>query len=227
MPVVGATRAAFDAARLAPDVREAVVAVDMAVAGGITSIERLGVHTAGRRDRGITGIDQVRTALELAHERSWSPNETRLRLRWVLDARLPPPEVNCPIVTADGSLLGIADLLDPVAGLVVEFDGADHRSRSRHTKDVAKDEAFRSHGLEVTRVTGADVRVRSRVVGRLLSARSRARFEAPDRRRWIPLPVPDCADAALREREERDAHYTRWEREIQHAVPGSTPAFRA
>ena len=164
------------------------MAVDMAVAGGITSIERLGAHTAERRDRGITGIDQVRRALELAHERSWSPNETRLRLRWVLDAGLPMPEVNCPIVSADGSLLGIADLLDPEAGLVVEFDGADHRSRSRHTKDVAKDEAFRSHGLEVTRFTGQDVRRRSLVVGRLLSARSRARFEAAGPATLDPAP---------------------------------------
>jgi hypothetical protein len=227
VPVVVAARAAFDAARLAPDVREAVVAVDMAVAGGITSLERLRAHAASRRDRGITGIEQVRRALELAHERSWSPNETRLRLRWVLDARLPAPEVNCPVVTADGSLLGIADLLDPVAGLVVEFDGADHRSRSQHTKDVAKDEALRSHGLEIARFTGPDVRQRDLVVERLLSARRRARFESVDRRRWFAVPMPARAEAALREREARDALYARWEQEIRQVNRDSTPAFRS
>ena len=35
--------------------------------------------------------------------------------------------MNCPVHDRSGRLLGIADLLDEEAGLVVEFDGADHR----------------------------------------------------------------------------------------------------
>ena len=65
------------------------------------------------------------------------------------------------------------------------------------------------------------------MVGRLLAARSRARFEPPDQRHWIPLPVAACADAALREREAREALYARWDREVRHVAPESTPAFRA
>ena len=222
VPVVSATRAVFDACRLAHDVRAAVVAVDMAVTARITSIERVASHVAAHRDRGITGIDRVREALLLARERSWSPNETRLRIIWEVDAGLPRPELNCPVIDRDGTLLGIADLLDAVAGLVVEFDGADHRDRARHTRDVAKDEAFRSRGLEVTRVTGTDLRHREIVVSRLLAARGRALFQRPGERRWLALPVPDGAEADLLERE-------MWA-ELHAAQERATPpdsAFRA
>ena len=97
-----------------------------------------------------------------------------------IDAGLPRLEPNCPVLDRHGTLLGIADLLEPLAGLAIEFDGADHRGRARHTRDVAKDEAFRSLGLEVTRVTGTDLRDRDLVVRRLVAARRRARFEPAD-----------------------------------------------
>jgi hypothetical protein len=117
-----------------------------------------------------------------------------------IDAGLPRLEPNCPVLDRQGTLLGIADLLEPVAGLGIEFD-ADHRGRVRHTRDVAKDEAFRGHGLEVARVTGTDLRDRDLVVNRLIAARSRARFEPADVRRWVAAPVPDSAEADLCERE--------------------------
>ena len=165
----------FDAARLADDVREAVVAIDMAIVGRITSVERVAAYTRQHHDQGITGIGQVREALPLARERSWSPNESRLRLIGEIDAGLPRLEPNCPVLDRRGTLLGIADLLGPVAGLAIEFDGADHRGRVRHTRDVAKDEAFRSHGLEVTRVTGTDLRDRDLVVTPARSRRGAGR----------------------------------------------------
>lgn len=110
IPVVDAARAVFDAARLAGDVREAVVAIDMAIVGRITSVERMAAYTRQHHDQGITGIGQVREALPLARERSWSPNESRLRLIGEIDAGLPRLEPTCPVLDRGGTLLGIADL---------------------------------------------------------------------------------------------------------------------
>ena len=207
-------RAVFDAVRHAIDDVEAVVALDMAVAAMLTSIERVAAYA--RSHPGVTGADKVRAALAGAREGSRSPNETRLRIIWT-EAGLPRPEVNCPVLDRDGRLLGIADLLDPVAGLAVEFDGAEHRLIRRHSRDVAKDEAFRNRGLEVTRITGPNLGNRALVVRRLLAARARARFEPLDQRAWVAVPVADHVEADLGEREamytayaEVEAQAARW-----------------
>lgn len=135
IPCTRAERALFDEMRRADDLREAVVAVDMAAAAQLISIARMDRYL---RDRtGWLGVPQVRAALELADEDSRSPNETRLRLRWQLDAGMPRPLVNQPVWSLSGRLLGIADLLDPVAGVVGEFDGADHRGPSSTVRTSA------------------------------------------------------------------------------------------
>jgi len=61
-----------------------------------------------------------------------------------------------------------------VAGVVGEFDGADHRAAIRHSKDIGREDGFRCHGLEVFRVTGLDIPHRSLVANRMAAARSRA-----------------------------------------------------
>lgn len=200
IPCVRPLRAAYDAMRLAGDDREAVVALDMAAAAELCSPAGIAAYARARpRRRGTTSVLR---AVGLASEHSRSPNETRLRLVWVLDAGLPADVlVDCPVHDRAGRLLGIADLLDPVAGLAVEFDGAEHRGATRQTRDVAKDEAFRSHGLELTRVTGLDLPHRDRVVRRLLGARDRALLAPPAERRWVARPGPDRLDALIAERE--------------------------
>lgn len=199
VPVTGRERAVFDAMRWAPSVREAVVVLEMAVGAGVTSVERMSVYAEAHA--GWEGIVQVRAAVALAREHALSPQEVRMRLRWELDAGLPPPHVNCPVHDRAGRLLGIADLLDEEAGLAAEFDGAEHRDGVRHTKDLAKDDAFRRAGIELVRFTGADLRNEVLFVDRLLAARSRARFEPADQRRWVARPLPDCAEQRLRESE--------------------------
>jgi hypothetical protein len=86
IPCARPVRALFDQARKAPDVREAVVGVDMMAAAELVSIQQLRsyLHTVG----GVRGVPLVRTAVELASEYSRSPGETRTRLVWVLDAGL-------------------------------------------------------------------------------------------------------------------------------------------
>jgi len=203
--VVTRERGVFDAMRFAQNVREAVVAAEMAVGAWITSFERMRVYAVAHA--GWEGIIQVREALTLGREHARSPNEVRLRMTLELDAGLPPPLINCPVYDLHGRLLGIADLLDPIAGLVVEFDGADHRGKARHNRDLAKDEALRGVGLEVTRVSGDDLNDSELVVGRVQGARSRCHFEPADRRRWEARPVPDRAEQEIREREELAAFY--------------------
>ena len=181
-------RAAFDAVRLAGDDREAVVVLDMMAAARLISLQQMREYVVLRA--GSPGVAAARRALAWASEHSRSPNESRLRLVWYLDAGLPVVRVNCPVHDRRGRLLGIADLLDEEAGLVVEFDGADHRRAGRHTDDVRREDGFRRHGLEVARVTGLDLRDGvQRVVDRLRAARRRSRFEPVERRPWVARPV--------------------------------------
>jgi len=133
VPCTTANRAVFDEMRRGRDVREAVVVGDMAAAALLVSIRRMRAYLADRT--GWRRARLVAHALELLSEHSRSPNETRTRLIYEVEAGLPRPRVNQEIWGLGGKLLGIADLLDPVAGLVGEFDGADHRSARRHTHD--------------------------------------------------------------------------------------------
>lgn len=74
----------------------------------------------------------VRSALLLADERSWSPFESRVRVVWVVECGLPRPLVNQEVFDRrTGRLLGVADLLDIEAGLVVECDGGEHAKAGR------------------------------------------------------------------------------------------------
>lgn len=184
IPCTTVLRALFDEARYADTLRRAVVAIDMAAAAELVS-------PAMRRDYvdrhpAWTGVEQVRRALDLASEDSWSPKETGMRLIWVLDAGLPAPVCNRPIFTVDGTYVGRPDMLDLEAGVVGEYDGADHRLALQHSKDVDREERFRRLGLEYFKVTGPDAP--ARVVDRMLSTRSRARFDPPDRRLWTIEP---------------------------------------
>jgi hypothetical protein len=179
-------RALFDEARRAPGWREAVVAIDMAVAAGVVTLGDITAYAAARR--GWRHAGRLLEALPHCSERSESPNETRLRLVWTVDARLPEPVVNHDLVDRDGRFVCRADLLDLEAGVVGEYDGADHRSAERHTSDVRREERCRDLGLEYVKVTGLDMLDTARVAARLLAVRSRAEFAPPERRAWRLKP---------------------------------------
>lgn len=163
--------------------------MDMAAAARIMSISRMQTYVASKA--GWVGVEQVRRALELADEDSRSPQETRARLIWVLDAGLPRPLVNRPVFDRSERLLGIADLLDPEAGFVCEYDGDDHRAAKRHSSDVDREARLRRVLIEVTRATGLDIREPAKLAQRLLDARGRARFLPAERRPWTLTPPDD------------------------------------
>ncbi|MEP7089803.1 MAG: hypothetical protein ABI776_06800 [Nocardioidaceae bacterium] len=186
VPCTMVPRATFDAMRYARTARAAVAALDMMMAAGLVALstmrEYVDAHPAW------TGVQQSRDALLLADEGSRSPQETRLRLVWQLDAQRGRPLVNRPLFDLGGRLLGYPDLLDPEAGVVGEYDGEDHRHATQHSSDVDREARFRDHGLEVARFTGPDMRDVGLVTARIHSAYRRAWRVPPERRTWTLEP---------------------------------------
>ncbi len=181
-------RALFDAMRWAPDVRSAVVCMDMAAAARLISVALMTRYVALRP--AWTGVELVRDSLLLASDHSLSPPETGMRIVWVVDAGLETPLCNVPVFSRAGKLLGYPDLFDPVAGVVGEYDGEDHKDGVRHRADVAREARYRNHGLEYFTVVGGDLCRRAMVVDRMHSTRRRARFETPEQRLWTLEPPP-------------------------------------
>ncbi|MGI8523738.1 MAG: hypothetical protein ACR2K3_10585 [Nocardioides sp.] len=181
-------RALFDEVVRRGQLRSGVVAVDMAMAAGLISCALLIRYVAECGPR--TGVRLLRKVLRLASEGSRSPQETLMRLIWILDAALPPPLCNVPVFDLDGHLLGIPDLFDEQAGLVGEYDGAHHKEQARHQRDVAREDRFRDAGLEYFELVGGDLRDRSLCVDRMRRARSRAKFLPPESRAWTLQPPP-------------------------------------
>lgn len=107
-----------------------------------------------------------------------------MRLVWVLDAGLPTPLCNVPVYDRGGRLLGVPDILDPAAGVIGEYDGADHLTRDRRQRDIVREQRFRDHGLEYFTVVRGDLRNRDAVARRMRAARARARFASPDQAMW-------------------------------------------
>jgi very-short-patch-repair endonuclease len=189
IPCVIPERAAFDAIRTADSLTEAVVTMDMLSLGEVTSPRRTRAYV-GSVGPGRHGTRRVRATLDLSSEHSWSPNESRMHMAWRLEAGLPPPLLNRPLFDRQGRLLGYPDLLDVAAGLVGEYDGADHRGAHRHSQDVGREARLRRHGLEVFRVTGPDLRAPGRVRARMLESRARAKWLPEAEREWTITPPP-------------------------------------
>ena len=118
---------------------------------------------------------------------------------WQLDAGRGRPLVNQPLFDLRGRLLGYPDLFDPDAGVVGEYDGADHRSAQRHSDDVDRESGFRDHLLEVVRFTGPDMNAPQRVTERIRAAYARARWVAPARRTWTLVPPAHWSPALSRD----------------------------
>ncbi len=207
VPCVHPRRALVDEVRVRAHLEDRVVAIDMAVAAGLTSRRRVSAYL---ESCSVRGAGLVQEALSLAREGSRSPPETRLRLVWTRDAGLPEPWVNRRLEDLDGRLICIPDLFDEEAGTVVEYDGEEHRSAARHDHDVRRQERCRRAGLEYVVVTSADLRRRTSLVERLRTARSRSRFAPVGERAWCLGPAAGTSiDEQLDERERRSVELWR------------------
>lgn len=228
--VTSVERATFDAIRLADDVREAVVALEMAIAAELTTLRRMRDYIA--RHPGWDGVLQARAALDLADPHSRSPAETRMVLIWRLDAGFPRPLVNREVFSRAGKLLGVVDLLDVEAGVVGEYDGRDHAGARRRSSDANREGGLRDYGLEVFRVTGFDLRDHAAVVRRMQAARLRARWEPPQQRAWTIEPPPGwevgpSLDERLDHRDFLRACHEAWERTQSGPTDRLRPAERS
>lgn len=183
-------RAVYDEMRTAANLRAAVVALDMAISTttGMPHTTLTAVCKVVDSHHKTRGITQARKALGLASTRSASPWEVRTRLIAELDADLMGLLVNAPVFGLDGSLLGIADLLDPATGLVIESDGAGHREVAAHSADNIREEKFERALMVVVRVTAFEHRDRYGMARRMRDAQRDAKAMPDDR--WT-LEKPD------------------------------------
>ncbi|HEY9350176.1 MAG TPA: DUF559 domain-containing protein [Acidothermales bacterium] len=186
--VTSPVRTAFELLRRGPLV-EAVVAVDAMLHAGVVRLDDLNAYISQRRR--WKGVPTARRALALANAAAESAMETRLRLLLVLGG-FRSLAVNVPLYdTFTTQHLGRPDLLEEEAGLVIEYDGADHRQVDRHRADNAREHALESAGLTVVRFDGHDVFV---TPGRTLDVAHAARRRGLDRDRrrdrWTRSPIP-------------------------------------
>lgn len=200
VPVATVQRALYDEIRRRASLIPAVQAIDMAAAARLISTWLFACYVGECNGREAAPL--ARHAVGLAVDESCSPRETWMRLVWRRDAGLPPPCVNAPVYDLAGRLLGVPDLFDPEAGLVGEYDGAAHKARDRHRRDVAREERFRAHGLECATVVSGDSRAVA--TDRILAARSRAHWLRREECAWtLERPPRDPAPESL------DAYFER------------------
>jgi hypothetical protein len=189
-------RAVFDAVRWAHTLEERVVVIDMAAAAELTSPRRVTAYAASLRhvhDRML-----VLEAASWADEGAESPQETRLRLIWRRCFDASAPHVNRTVLDEAGRRLGRPDMLSVRLGMGAEFDGAEHRRRARHRRDVRRLDDFQRAGLEIATFVGEDLDDERLVVRRLRAARERA-GRLP--RRWSLAPPRPCLDERLDQRD--------------------------
>lgn len=187
LPVTSGLRTSYDLARTS-GLEAAVAAVDALLRARIVaSVDLLAYVSQQSRARGLV---QARRVTELMDADTRSPQESRLRLVWMLDAGLPRPRVNRPVYAVDGWFLGIPDLLDEESGLVAEYDGAGHREAKQHAHDNAREELMEHHGLVVVRACASDLGAhRTAFVHRLRAAYAHAERQSASHRRWTLHPA--------------------------------------
>lgn len=180
-------RTAFDGARWATSLEEAVVFTD-AVAH-FTGIESDELVAFAKAHPCYPGVQQAVAAAKLTDGRVLSPWESRLRCCYLLDAELPDNLLlNVPIFRGCREL-GRPDLLDPDAGLVLEFDGAQHRDREQHHRDNIREKAFEATNLTVVRCDSLDLRQeRPGLVRRMRTGYARSLCRDRSKDRWTLRP---------------------------------------
>ena len=187
MPVTTNVHAVSFLMRYAATEREAVAHLDMAAYSDLVSIEEAREYALTQT--AWTGVPQLRKANDLADENSWSPAEVGMRLIWELDAGLPRPLTNHPVFDRVGNHIGTPDLLDPVAGVVGEYDGSLHLVGRQRRRDRDREDSFRSVGLEYFTMLSGDGADRSRMADRMHAVRRRAQWAAESKRDWtVALP---------------------------------------
>lgn len=175
-------RTAFDGARWAPTLSEAVVFVDaMLTQAKVDPRELLDYCRCHPR---MGGVRQAREAIALGRAGVRSPWESILRVCYLREAGLPEPLLNVPLFDGE-TFLGQPDLFDPEAAFAAEFDGKQHRDREQHRRDNVREEKLESAGVTVSRCDSLDLtRHRPQFIARLQDGYRRGRTRDRSRDRW-------------------------------------------
>jgi hypothetical protein len=187
LPVTPAARSVTFEMRHAPTLLRAVMALDMACYSDLVSIAEAAAYAATLGT--WTGIPLCRKALAHADENSWSPQEVVMRWVWTQMGSRPRPLCNVAIFDRAGRHVGTPDLLDPVAGVVGEYDGAVHLTGGQRTRDLRREGELRGHGLEYVTMIASDAGDGYRsFLSRLDTAYTHARHQDPATRSWTTVP---------------------------------------
>lgn len=188
--VTDAVWAAAFAMRYAETLREAVIVASMAAFADLVSVAEVSALIAAQSS--WTGVPRARQALPYVGENSWSPMEADTGLLWEIGG-FPKPLQNRPIFDLDGRHVGTPDLLDPVAGVIGEYNGPDHLVKERYLEDLNRDARFRDHHLEIVARSTGDRR--DHFLMRLEAAYRRARRRRTART-WTITPPPGWVSTA-------------------------------
>lgn len=191
-------RAVFDEMRR-HDEREALVVLESALAGRITSIPRF--EAFARAHRSARRYAVVEWALPRTRGGVKSPAEVRVRTVAEEDAGWPRLQVNRVVLTLAGARLGEVDLVDEADAAAIEVDGADHRDGTQQAWDITKEEGLRQVGFEVTRVTGRQALDPVTLAPRLHAVRQRALARGRSAPTWRLAPQHFDLEQWLTERE--------------------------
>ncbi|MGD1240348.1 DUF559 domain-containing protein [Mycobacterium seoulense] len=146
-------RTAFDIGRRGA-VRSAVARLDaLARATGVKVDD---VLRMAKCHPGSPGLRRLETALRLVDAGAQSPRESYLRLL-LIDAGLPRPRTQIPVLGADGIPVAFLDLGWEEHLVAVEYDGDQHRTdRRQYVKDIRRLEMLEQMGWVVVRVVAED-----------------------------------------------------------------------
>jgi hypothetical protein len=153
LPVTTRVRTAFDLGRRLPR-GEAIARLDSLMRAQVFSTDE--VLLLAERYRGARGLKDLRARLPLVDGDAASPRETRLRLLYI-DAGLPRPTTQIPIVEGRGKLVRMADMGWEEFMVVSEYDGDQHRTnRRQYAKDIRSLRRARELGWIVDQVIKED-----------------------------------------------------------------------
>ncbi|TJZ77022.1 DUF559 domain-containing protein [Rhodococcus oryzae] len=153
MRVATPARAAFDLGRRLPR-PEAIVALDSLC--NATGLKPRDVVMVAERHPGARGVARLRSNLVDVDGGAESPPETHTRLV-IVDAGLPRPETQIPIVGNDGWEFARSDLGWREWSVLVEYDGEHHwTDRRQRAWDIERSARIEALGWKVIRV-GAEL----------------------------------------------------------------------
>jgi hypothetical protein len=102
------------------------------------------------------GLRRLESALQLVDAGAQSPRESYLRLL-LIDAGLPRPQTQIPVLGADGIPVACLDLGWEEQMVAVEYDGDHHRTdRRQYVKDIRRQEMLERMGWIIVRVIAED-----------------------------------------------------------------------